>query len=38
MNIKKLGLFLFIAAAFMVITPVSAQTATFDSVTSPETA
>jgi spore coat protein U-like protein len=38
MIFKKLGLFLFIAAAFMVITPVSAQTATFDSVTSPETA
>lgn len=38
MSFKKLGLFLFIAAAFMVITPVSAQTATFDSVTSPETA
>ncbi len=38
MSFKKLGLFLFIAAAFMVITPVNAQTATFDSVTSPETA
>ena len=38
MSFKKLGLFLFIAAAFLVITPVSAQTATFDSVTSPETA
>lgn len=37
MNIKKTGIILFIAAAFMVITPVNAQTATFDSVTSPET-
>jgi hypothetical protein len=38
MNIKKIGIFLFIAAAFIVVTPVNAQVATFDSVTSLETA
>ena len=38
MNIKKLGVFLLIAAAFMMVTPVCADNATFDSVSSPETA
>ena len=38
MNIKKLGLFLLITAAFMMVTPVCADIATFDSVSSPVTA
>jgi hypothetical protein len=38
MNIKKLGVFLLITAAFMMVTPVCADVATFDSVSSPETA
>ena len=38
MNIKKLGLFLLITAAFMMVSSVSADIATFDSVSSPETA
>ena len=38
MNIKKIGVFLLITAAFMMVTPVCADIATFDSVSSPETA
>lgn len=38
MNIKKILIFTLLVAAFCTFTPVFAQTATFDSVTSPETA